>query len=99
MKKSQKYLRWAAVLYSLFGMLALGVFCLLYAFPIDNIVLIFLAIIGVALWILASIMRTSYRQAQKEEKVEEIDQFIERMEAEKKRIENILNYIDNHAKD
>ncbi len=94
MKKSQKYLRWAAVLYSLFGMLALGVFCLLYAFPIDNIVLIFLAIIGVALWILASIMRTSYRQALKEEKVENIEQFRERMEKEMERIKKVLDHID-----
>lgn len=98
MKKSQKYLRWAAVLYSLLSLLALGIFCLLYAIPIDTIdktLLIYLAIVGVALWILASIMRASYRQAQKEEKVEEIDQFIKRMEAEKERIENILNHIDN----
>ena len=94
MKKSQKYLRLAALFYSLFGMLILGVFFLLYAFPIDKIVLIFLAIIGVALWILASIMRTSYRQALKEEKVEEIEQFRERMEKEMERIKKVLDHID-----
>lgn len=94
MKKSQKYLRLAALFYSLLGMLILGVFFLLYAFPIDKIVLIFLAIIGVALWILASIMRTSYRQALKEEKVEEIEQFQERMEKELERIKKVLDHID-----
>ena len=94
MKKSQKYLRLAALFYSLFAMLVLGVFFLLYAFPIDKIVLIFLAIIGVALWILASIMRTSYRQALKEEKVEEIEQFRERMEKEMERIKKVLDHID-----
>lgn len=94
MKKSQKYLRLAAVFYSLFAVLVLGVFFLLYAFPIDKIVLIFLAIIGVALWILASIMRTSYRQALKEEKVEEIEQFQERMEQELERIKKVLDHID-----
>ena len=94
MKKSQKYLRLAALFYSLFAVLVLGVFFLLYAFPIDKIVLIFLAIIGVALWILASIMRTSYRQALKEEKVEEIEQFQERMKQELERIKKVLDHID-----
>ena len=95
MKKSQKYLRLAALFYSLFAVLVLAIVYLYSAFPVDTMVLVFSAIIAIALWILASIMRTSYRQALKEEKVEDIEQFQERMEKELERIKKVLDHIDN----
>ena len=95
MKKSQKYFYLAAVFYSLFAVLVLAIVYLYSTFPVDTMVLIFSAIIAIALWILASIMRTSYRQALKEEKVEDIEQFQERMEKELERIKEVLDHIDN----